>query len=179
MSARILKFAPRGTVQAERPELPAPPTLLKRRFFQGALSTCEFIGTKESLVAWGIALEGEFPEGRKRKQYNRGDRPTVTRFHDCSTPHRFTVAYHFGGNDAHQRKVMQSKIEELLALSSKLEEEAERALSGLFALRQRLFWPSGRGALDFDQSQIEAFDSLVDGIHKVVAATMLRNQQTA
>lgn len=57
MSGQILRFAPRGTVQVERPDLPPPPTLLKRGFFKGNLSSVEFIGTKEFLVAWGIALE--------------------------------------------------------------------------------------------------------------------------
>lgn len=181
MTAKILKFAPCGSVPViamERGDMPPHPILKKLTYFgsEKRPDLCEFIGSRESLIAWRVTTEAEFPEGRKKRQYNGPGRPCVEK---SVRGDELFVATFFFGRDVSDEAVrcIQEVIDDIREASSRCEIEAEKRISGLFSLRQSLFFPADGqySGVDYDRAQLAAFDELTADIERVVAAVLTRS----
>lgn len=181
MTATILPFgrAAQGPLES-RPDLPLPPLVISyRRWFDGKPCGCELLGSREALIAWGVVTATEFPEGRKRKQYNADGRPTVSRTGTFSTDDLFEVRFHINGfTGPEQEAELHRMLASIRAHSSSCENEANKRLSALWDLRQALFFV-GHSGRDYDPAHLRAFDELTDRLTQTVASALHKARDDA
>lgn len=171
MTAKIIPFARRiegASSPAPRLEMPPTPVLSTVAYFHGRLWHCSFLGTKESLIAWQITTESEFPQGRKRTQYNQSPRPTVETVHGSYGV--FRVRFHFTDEHVSARSATEALIKEIQEGCGDFEAAAGKGLRLLYDLRRSLFF-SDQGP-NYDQAKVEAFDEHSNKLEKIIAAAL-------